>query len=360
MKLPAILLTAAVLFAGGRMLRSEESLSVGLPSVTVGDEFAANDTLNCGLEANPDATECLNGLSWSCAPFAVTCQHAQDGQGDWLVRFPSPMPAGDAINDLVAMEWRMARDKEGKLLRAPAVVVVHESGRGMAAGRLFANGLRAYGIHTLLLHLPGYGARTPAIRPDIKSMLPSMKQAVADARRARDAVAALPFIDNSNVAVLGISLGGFVTSTVAGLDRGYSKVFILLAGGNLPDVILNGTKDAAKIRKELQKAGVTNQQIRDLSRPIEPMRLASRVDSRCTWLFSGTKDEVVPPACSLAFAKAAGLDANHHVELPVGHYTAVIMIPVILQQTADIIRGIETPVADDGKSESGAAAPATP
>ena len=342
----------AVLFLSAAVsLQSADSAGSDSGTMKIGATFRGNDTFQCGEEANADAAECLKGLSWTCAPFTVTCQEAQKNNGDWLIRFPSPQPVGDATNDLVSMEWRVAKDKDGQPLRAPAVVVVHESGRGMVAGRLFAHGLRIYGIHTFLIHLPGYGARTPAVRPDIKSMLPALKQAVADARRARDAVAALPFVDTANISVLGISLGGFVTSTVAGLDRGYHNNFILLAGGNLPDVILNGTKDAAKVRLQLQKAGVTVEQIREHSRLIEPMRLAQRVDPQRTWLFSGTKDEVVPPACSIAFAKAAGLVGKHHVELPVGHYSAAIMIPVILQQTADIIMGTVRTAAEQGTAD---------
>lgn len=311
--------------------------------VKAGDSFDAADTLNCAGEQVADTAECLKGLSYECKPFTVKCETAADGRGDWLIRFPSPRPVGESKNDNVAMEWRMARDKDGNPVKAPAVVVVHESGRGMVAGRLFANGLRGYGIHTFLIHLPGYGERTPAVRPAIKEMLPAMQQAVADVRRASDAVAALPLVDSANTSVLGISLGGFVTATVSGLDGGFDRCFVLLAGGNLPDVILQGGKDAAKIRRELTKAGVTEQEIRDTSRLIEPMRLAHRVNAAQTWLFSGTKDEVVPPACSVAWAKAARLD-KHHIELPVGHYSAALMIPVILQQTADIVRGI-VPVA---------------
>jgi dienelactone hydrolase len=323
--------------------------------VKAGDSFEAKDTLNCAGETTADAADCLKGLSYECAPFTVKCETAGEGRGDWLVRFPSPRPVGDATNDNVAMEWRLARDKEGNPIKAPAVVVVHESGRGMVAGRLFANGLRGYGIHTFLIHLPGYGARTPAVRPTIHQMLPALQQAVGDVRRASDAVAALPFVDIANTSVLGISLGGFVTATVSGLDAGFDRSFVLLAGGNLPDVILQGGKDAAKIRRELTKAGVTEQQIRDTSRLIEPMRLAHRVNAAQTWLFSGTKDEVVPPACSVAWAKAAKLD-KHHVELPVGHYTAAFMIPVIMQQTADIVRGITTAVAEPG-DKAGSPAP---
>ena len=336
------LLSAALLSVAALHLRAEAP-----PVVKAGSVFAAVDSLNCGAEPSADATECLKGLSWKCEPFNVTCEAAVDGQGDWLMRFPSPRPVGDAKNDLCGMEWRIAKDKDGHPVKGPAVIVVHESGRGMVAGRIFANGLRAYGIHTFLMYLPGYGARTPDVRPGIEAMLPALQQAVADVRRASDAVAALPFVDHTNTSLLGISLGGFVTATVSGLDHGFDKVFILLAGGNLSDVIMQGSKDAAKIRQLLEQAGVTETIIREKALLIEPMRLAHRVDAAHTWLFSGTKDEVVPPACSVAFAKAAKLNA-HHIELPVGHYTAAVMLPVILQQTADIVRGIAPPPVTTG------------
>lgn len=62
-------------------------------------------------------------------------------------------------------------------------------------------------------------------------MLDGLKQAVADVRRARDAAASLPLISGRVFGVQGTSLGGFVTSTAGGLDKGFDRVFILLAGG---------------------------------------------------------------------------------------------------------------------------------
>ena len=50
-------------------------------------------------------------------------------------------------------------------------------------------------------------------------------------------------------------------------------------------------------------------------------------------------DEVVPPACSLAFAKAARLTPEHHFQLPVGHYTAAILLPTILTNISDLLHG---------------------
>ena len=331
MRVPSAGVFAAILLSA--FLHAEDA---GLKD---GSAFEARDTLDCGIDASADAAACLDGLKWTCAPFTVRCQPAESGLGDWLVRFPSPHPSGDAMNDLVAMEWYLARDEKGEPMRAPAVVVVHESGRGMVAGRIFARGLQARGFHTFLIHLPGYGARTSAFTGDVKRMLPGLRQAIADVRRARDAVAALPLIDPSRIALQGTSLGGFVTATVAGLDRGFDQSFILLAGGNLAEVLLHGQRDAAAMHRELAAAGITDEQIRELSQVIEPLRLAHRVDAARTWLFSGTMDEVVPPACSLAFAKAAKLDAAHHIELPVGHYTAALMLPAILTNIGDLLHG---------------------
>ena len=306
--------------------------------VAIGSAFPARDSLNCAEDSSADAVACVGGLKWTPESFNVVIQAAQPGNGDWLVRFPSPVPGGDAVNDSVALEWHMARDKDGAPKKAPAIVIVHESGRGMVAGRIFAKGLRPYGFHTFLIHLPGYGVRTSTLTNNPALMLPALKQAIADVRRARDAVAALPYVDTTNIGLQGTSLGGFVTATVAGLDRGFDHIFILLAGGNIADVILTGARDAAGLKKRLLESGITDDDIRTHSKVIEPMRLAHRVDSQRTWLFTGKKDEVVPPACSRAFAAAAKLDAAHHIELPVGHYTAAILMPLILPRINELMR----------------------
>jgi dienelactone hydrolase len=301
-------------------------------AVDVGDKFAAADSLSVGEETNTDAKDCLAGLAWAPGKFTVHLEPAEPGCGDWLVRFPSPRPIGNAKNDLVSMEWYAPRDKQGEIRRARAIVVVHESGRSMTVGRLIARGLNGAGLHAFLIQLPGYGARRVEGQSAIERTLPALQQAIADVRRARDAVVALPVVDGSVAGVQGTSLGGFVTATVAGLDRGYDRAFILLAGGNLHDVILHGSKDAAKTREKLKAAGVTEEQIRAAARLVEPMRLAHRIDPAGTWLYRGEFDEVVPPSCSLALVQAARLPADHVTVLPVTHYSGIIYLPRIVQE----------------------------
>jgi dienelactone hydrolase len=233
------------------------------------------------------------------------------------------------------MQWYAAKDADGKPIHAPAVVVVHESGRSMPVGRIIAKGLRAHGLHAILVHLPGYGNRKSELADRPEMILTSLRQGIADVRRARDAVAQLPLVDASRIGVQGTSLGGFVTSTVIGMDQGFDRGFILLAGGRLDQVVLQGKKDAAKIREKLSNLGITDEQIVDLARPIEPLRLAHRIRPETTWLYNGMFDDVVPRQSSYALATAAKLAAEHHIELPANHYSGIIFLPVVLQKIHD-------------------------
>ncbi len=155
-------------------------------------------------------------------------------------------------------------------------------------GRLIAQALSRKGIHAFMIQLPFYGVRRNGNeRPDGPQVIAAMRQGIADARRARDAVAALPCVDASRISLQGTSLGGFVTATTAGLDKGYHRVFILLAGGGLYDVLMAGKKDAAKMREEFERAGVDPSQMRTMLDSIEPLRLAHRIPSETTWIYSG-------------------------------------------------------------------------
>jgi dienelactone hydrolase len=301
----------------------------------VGQTFAATDTLSCGDEASADAQQCIADLSWKPGDFKLNLEAAEPGCGDWRIRFPSARPVGNATNDLVSMEWFIARDEEGKNRTAPAIVVVHESGSRMTVGRLIARGLSSHGLNAFLLHLPGYGPRRVPGVSDIERTLPALQQAIADVRRARDAVVVLPGVDASIVGLQGTSLGGFVAATTAGLDDGYDRVFILLAGGNVHDVVLKGARDAAKVRERLFAAGVTEQQIIDMSRKIEPLRLAHRLNPTETWVYSATRDDVVLPENTRALVEAAKLAADHHIELSADHYSGAVYLPKVLQQISD-------------------------
>ncbi|WP_372722284.1 dienelactone hydrolase family protein [Novipirellula sp.] len=305
--------------------------------------FLATDTLNPPEEASDDARDCLRGLIWSPSEFEVSWDSPLVGKGDALAMFPSPKPSGDSRNDRVPMECYFASDENGEPITAPAVVVVHESGSKMAVGRVFARGFQTCGVHAFLIHLPYYGNRRDAEQhPNRRMVIDAIPQAVADVRRARDAVAALPFVQDGRVSLQGTSLGGFVSATSACLDSGakgcgYENVFILLAGGNLMEVIQSGKKDAAKFRQQLERSGLSLDQIGALVNRVEPMRIAHRLDPKHTWIYSADYDQVVPIQNAIALAHTAALDPSHHVRMLGNHYSGVVYIPFVIPKMAKVI-----------------------
>src|SRR5690606_11016664 len=114
-----------------------------------------------------------------------------------------------------------------------------------------------------MIQLPYYGDR----RGDgqgvpTERVLQTMRQGIADVRRARDAVAVLPHVDRSRIGLQGTSLGGFVAATAGGLDACYDRVFLMLAGGDLAGMVERGEKDTAKFREKLVAAGFSPSEIR--------------------------------------------------------------------------------------------------
>lgn len=316
------------------------TVSVPAADSTAPQTYQARDTLAEPADPLPDAASCLRDLAWKPASFSVACCREDGAAYDFLVQFPSPIASGDAVNDRVAMEWYLPRDEQGAIRTAPAVLVVHESGRSMPVGRLFARSFQAAGMHSFLIHLPYYGKRNADGRdPKPDQLFTLIRQAIADARRARDAIAVLPHVDARNIAVQGTSLGGFVVATSASLDRAFQSVFIMLAGGNLYDMFQRGQREVAEARRELAEAGITDAQLKRLLWQIEPTRVAHRLDPQRTWLFSAEQDQVVPIDNAAALARAAHLPDRHHIRVPGNHYTVIVYFPVILQQVTDQIRG---------------------
>jgi hypothetical protein len=327
----------------------------------VGRVFEARDSLRLAIEEelSADAKECLDGLCWENGRFDVRIDapdEKQRGSGiDRIVRFASPMPSGDPINDLVAVEWYQATRRGKKLDQAPGIVVVHESGRGMTVGKMIARGLSNQGVHAFLMQLPTYGMRrNPAsTKSEGESLISGLKQGIADARRAYDAVRVLPGVDPQRVSIQGTSLGGFVVATTTGLDSVYHRSVIFLAGGDLYGVLANGDRDAEKTRRELTKSGISMERAKEALYTIEPMRLAHRVSPERTWVYSGTKDTVVPPANSKLYVQGAKLPQEHHVELPADHYSGIVFLPSIIQEIARLAsEPVEVGNTDAGKADS--------
>ena len=309
------------------------------PLAAVEGEYRARDTLRIKNDSSADANECLQGFHWQRSRFAVQVSRSSDNRYRWLVNFPSPLPSGNETNDLVSVEWHAVRDKQGTVVNAPAVVVVHESGSSMDVGRLFARSMQAAGFHGFMVQLPYYGNRRGQGQPESGDQLvKTLQQGSADVRRARDAVAAIPQVDDRYIAVQGTSLGGFVVALSASLDNRFDDCFIMLAGGQLYEMISSGQKDTASAREKLAQAGYQGEKLRQLLAPVEPTRIAHRLDADKTWLYTATQDTVVPLSSANALASSAGLSKDHQMLMEANHYTAILHLPRILDHVVTRIR----------------------
>lgn len=298
--------------------------------------YCSRDTLDVS-HVDGDVGAALAGLRWKPSEFTIERLAPASDDHHAVIRFPSPLDSGDATNDRAALIWHRALPTaEGTAPQRTAMVVVHESGSAMPVGKAFAKAFAAQGVDAFLIHLPFYGLRrAPGVRHDGEKFLLAMRQAVADVRRARDVVAALPEFRDRPIALQGTSLGGFVSASVAGLDRGYDATYIMLAGGDLDGLLQNGQKEAAQLRERLANAGYVGDRLKELLTVIEPNRLASRVQRERTWLYSAEQDRVVPLANAESFVKAAGLPQTQHVRLWGDHTTTIVYFPVIIRHVID-------------------------
>lgn len=314
---------------------------IAAPAFAKVERFETRDTLDVAAipAASEDEAAAIAGIEWEPAAFDVTAMTAPADACDAFVFFPSPRPSGDAVIDRVSMEWFSARDAGGKPLEARAVLMVHTLHPAMPFERALARRLAAAGAHVFLIHMPGYGMRADDAgeAPGVVALTHNV-QAVADVRRARDAIRALPNIADEPVALVGISLGGFAAATAGSLDRAFEPVALYISGGDGYRVLQEGGADAKWLRESMEFAGYRGETLRQLLWAAEPLRVARRLDPEKTWLVTATHDQVIPAWSSDALVKQARLPraSGHYVAWTGDHYTFAVW----LHGAADHVRGL--------------------
>ncbi len=300
--------------------------------------FKANDSFQVQMNLSAESQEMLSNITWLPRSFEVVSVE-DDRAAEALVTFDSPRPSGNPINDRVVMEWYAARNHEGKIIEAPAMLVLHILDGKMRVARLIARSFSFQGIHAFVMHLPYYGLRRSGKQgKDPENVLNRIQQGISDARRGRDAIASLPYVQHGSIGIQGTSLGSFVTSVAAGMDRAFDPVFMILGGADIHGILRSAMGEAQDIREALEKNGYTNEKIKRLAWKIEPSRLAHRLNPNRTWLFSAKDDQVVPAANARVLAKAAHLTPAHHIWLSGNHYTCAIHLPRLITQMVQIIK----------------------
>src|SRR5690606_1016616 len=121
---------------------------------------------------------------------------------------------------------------------APAAVLLHgySSRKEHMAGPV-GKALLGHGIASLALDLPLHGSRADPVQAQSArnplGMMQLWRQALADCRLALRYLAARPEVDRDRLAMVGYSMGAFLSVVVAA-DEPSVRAVVLAAGGDLP------------------------------------------------------------------------------------------------------------------------------
>src|SRR5438270_4481966 len=155
----------------------------------------------------------------------------------------------------------------------PAVIVVHGSGGGGWYFEKYAREFTATGCHVFIVHYFESTGTSYAVTETILKHFPDWQRTLADAVAH---AAAQPGVDGQRIALLGISLGAYLSLAVAAQDERVSAVVDIFGGmpkhlgGGVrrlpPTLILHGDADpivpvseAYELEKILKRAGTEYQ-----------------------------------------------------------------------------------------------------
>ena len=183
--------------------------------------------------------------------------------------------------------------------RVPAALLLH--GLSSTKERMsdsIGRALASRGIASLAIDLPLHGVRDGDIR-ELSPLRPlaivaKWKLAMTDSVAALDYLAAHPGVDGSRLAVIGYSLGAFLSVQVASDDARVEAV-VLAAGGDLPDDLpfqkmVRTVADPVKAIRRLNKPILmVNGQYDRTVRPAQAKRLheAAREPKTIRWYAGG-------------------------------------------------------------------------
>ena len=241
--------------------------------------------------------------------------------------FPSPVVTPHPNNNTVHCEYfRPIRDASASESKTPGVIVLHILEGNFELARLFCRALASRDVAALLLKMPYYGERrqpgSPArmVSIDPEETVRGMTQAVLDVRRAAAWLAEQDGVDRDQLGIMGISLGGITGALAASVEPRFTKVCLILAGGDMGSVAWTST-ELAPMREHWLAAGRTKEELFEVLRPVDPIQYVKPLPGRKILMLNARDDEVVPRECTEALWRAFG-------EPPIvwwnaGHYSAM-------------------------------------
>jgi fermentation-respiration switch protein FrsA (DUF1100 family) len=182
---------------------------------------------------------------------------------------------GDAIPGIMQIPDRVP---------APAALLLHGySSRKEVMADAIGSALLARGIASLAIDLPMHGGRRAAAAANALELIKHWSTAQTEARLAIRFLGAHKAIDGDRIALVGYSLGSFLSLAIAP-EESCVRAVVLAAGGDLPENI----PFAAFARSV-----------------IDPRRLVRRLTGRPLLMVHGKRDRTVTPQQAMRLFEAA-------------------------------------------------------
>jgi pimeloyl-ACP methyl ester carboxylesterase len=236
------------------------------------------------------------------------------------------------------------------LTKTPLTILIHGMGdRSVIPCRMIAKDLAKQGIASFILYLVFHTLRAP---PSIKTRYPNLstqewdesyKISVTDVHQVLDWVGSRPEINQSQISVLGISYGSFITSIAMALDKRLNKGILVECGGNSEKI----TKHSLLLRWRYrlkpaiyrQNQAAYSRYLGDVARQgwdkveaskssylTDPLTFAGKLRDRPLMLLNASFDEMIPKAATRELWESLGKPLIHWY--PATHSSLWIWYPL--------------------------------
>ncbi|MGC8830575.1 MAG: C45 family autoproteolytic acyltransferase/hydrolase [Verrucomicrobiia bacterium] len=294
--------------------------------------------------AQPDQTFTVKSPNGK--PFSYKIEKSEP-QSDYTIiylSYPSAVKTQFEPNNTIRARLFLPSNTEQTATKRPAVISLPILNGDENLNSMVCAFLAKRGIPAIMFTLPYYSDRgTKEIRKQLGTdpnlFIQSIEQTFADIKRTIDLLETRPEVDPKKIGITGISLGGILSASAAAIDDRLYKTAILLAGGDLMEII-NHANETRPLRNTLQNLPETQKSaLTKKLAEIDPLTLSPKLRDRAAkgrvLMLNAANDEVIPRQCTEKLADALGIKNNIIWFQGLGHYTALAELPRALHILAD-------------------------
>jgi len=284
------------------------------------------------------------------------------------IQFQSALDTGYPENTIVKGEYYQPRVE----YKAPLVILVHGMGdHSVIPCELLARSLLKQGITCFIPYLTIHSKRIPnAMRSHMPYLDPEewfqcYRVSVTDIHQIIDWAYNRIEVDTNQVAVLGISFGGFVSAIAMGIDKRIkSGVFLVTSGNSNKISWLSKDKQYRKRypRTESEHLDIQNsfaQYLEDVSEKgfenvfpanqsflTDPLTFAGHLKGRPILMINAKWDKYIPRETVIELWQACGQPAIKWI--PSGHVSMWLWYPIIRRSIAAFLKSSLDTSSDSG------------